>query len=122
MDKMKKDQKTATPEMVNRFIEEYYAADSERMDLLLNNFTELNKPEINIEQIVSDILADRNEMVKNVRQYEDELVRLVDLSTVLSEWGSETEGGSREQYINYLLEKNKEILPDIIEIIQFLKK
>ena len=92
------------------------------MDFLLQSIAAVNRPEIDVEKIVADTIAGREKLVMNVSAYEDELVRMMDLATVILERHNQGTDENMEEYINYLLEKNIAILPDIIEIIQLLKK
>lgn len=112
----------ATPEMVNKFIENYYAADVQKMEVLLNGIAAGNKAEVDVDRIVADTIAVREKLAGNISEYEDELVRMVDLATVLQGRRSTGSDDNNDEYINYLLRKNISILPDIIEIIQLLKK
>ncbi len=122
MKKGKLEEKIVTTEMVDQLIKKHYETDSDKIELLLKQYVVLNRPEINAGKIVSDFDTGRNEMIKNVDRYEDELVRMLDLATVLSECRTENNADNIEQYISFLLYKNMEILPDIIEMIQLLKK
>ena len=122
MKKGKLEEKIVTTEMVDQLIKKHYETDSDKIEILLKQYAVLNRPEINAGKIVSDFDTGRNEMIKNVDRYEDELVRMLDLATVLSEWRTENNTDNIGQYISFLLDKNMEILPDIIEMIQLLKK
>lgn len=122
MKKGKLEEKIVTTEMVDQLIKKHYETDSDKIEILLKQYAVLNRPEINAGKIVSDFDTGRNEMIKNVDRYEDELVRMLDLATVLSECRTENNTDNIGQYISFLLEKNMEILPDIIEMIQLLKK
>lgn len=122
MKKGKLEEKIVTTEMVDQLIKKHYETDSDKIEILLKQYAVLNRPEINAGKIVSDFDTGRNEMIKNVDRYEDELVRMLDLATVLSECRTENNADNIEQYISFLLDKNMEILPDIIEMIQLLKK
>lgn len=122
MKKGKLEEKIVTTEMVDQLIKKHYETDSDKIEILLKQYAVLNRPEINAGKIVSDFDTGRNEMIKNVDRYEDELVRMLDLATVLSECRTENNTDNIGQYISFLLDKNMEILPDIIEMIQLLKK
>lgn len=122
MKKGKLEEKIVTTEMVDQLIKKHYETDSDKIEILLKQYAVVNRPEINAGKIVTDFDTGRNEMIKNVDRYEDELVRMLDLATVLSECRTENNADNIEQYISFLLDKNMEILPDIIEIIQLLKK
>ena len=122
MKKGKLEEKIVTTELVDQLIKKHYETDSDKIEILLKQYAVLNRPEINAGKIVSDFDTGRNEMIKNVDRYEDELVRMLDLATVLSECRTENNTDNIGQYISFLLDKNMEILPDIIEMIQLLKK
>ena len=122
MKKHEKDYTLATPEMVDKIIEEHYAEDFQEMEFLLQSIAAVNRPEIDVEKIVADTIAGREKLVMNVSVYEDELVKMLDLATVILERHNHGNDENLEEYVNYLLEKNIAILPDIIEIIQLLKK
>ena len=122
MKKGKLEEKIVTTKMVDQLIKKHYETDSDKIEILLKQYAVLNRPEINAGKIVSDFDTGRNEMIKNVDRYEDELVRMLDLATVLSECRTENNTDNIGQYISFLLDKNMEILPDIIEMIQLLKK
>lgn len=122
MKTQKIDYNLATPEMVNKFIEDYYVADVQKMEVLLNGIAAGNKAEVDVDRIVADTIAVREKLAGNISEYEDELVRMVDLATVLQGRRSTGSDDNNDEYINYLLRKNISILPDIIEIIQLLKK
>ena len=122
MKKGKLEEKKVTTEMVEQLIRKHYETDSDKIEILLKQYAVLNRPEINAGKIVRDFDTGRNEMIKNEDRYEDELVWMLDLATVLSECRTENNTDNIEQYISFLLDKNMEILPDIIEMIQLLKK
>lgn len=125
MEKQKQSYALATPEMVNKLVDDFYSDTFSKMDFLLKNIAGFNKSEIDVEKIVADKAADRERLIGVISEYEDELAQMLDLATVLLEHRSTEHGnndGNLDGYINYLLEKNIEVLPDIIEIIQMLKK
>lgn len=112
----------ATQEMVDYFIEEQYAAHCRKIDMFLKDYATSNQTEIDVTKIVEDLVSERNNLAANISYYENELVRMLDLATVLSEYKNKNKEENVDKYIGYLLEKNKEILPEIIELIQLLKK
>lgn len=122
MENRKKDYTVATPEMVYQIIDEHFAADVSAMEVLLQSAAAINKPAVDVDEITADIKMNRAKLAENVNAYEDELVKMLDLATVLHERRNSEPSENLDRYINYLLEKNAVILPDVIEIIQLLKK
>ncbi len=122
MKMQKKNQDLITPEMVDRIIEEHYAAGADEVEVLLQSIAAIRKPEVDVEQIVADTISNREKLAENISEYEDELVRMLDLATVLSERRNKKTDDDVDAYVNYLLDRIMMVLPDIIEIIQLLKK
>lgn len=118
----KKSLNTVTDEIADQLIKEHYSAATEKMDTLLKEYAVSNRPSVDVERIVADTIENRKELLTKINYYEDELVRMLDLASVLSERYSKTGNKNMDEYVEYLLKKNMDILPDIIEIIQFLKK
>lgn len=118
----KKSLNIVTDEIADQLIKEHYSAATEKMDTLLKEYAASNKPSVDVERVVADTIENRKELLTKINYYEDELVRMLDLASVLSEQYRKTGNRNMDEYVNYLLKKNMDILPDIIEIIQFLKK
>ena len=112
----------ATSDMLDALIDNYYAADYQKMDLLMKSIAVFNKKDIEINKLVANVLSNREIIKCDLNEYENKLVQMVDLSTVLSEKLKSENQQELQSFINYLIEKNKEILPEIIEILQLLKK
>lgn len=122
MENKKKDYTVATPEMVDQIIDEHFASDVSAMEVLIQSAAAINKPAVDVDEITADIKMNREKLAENVNAYEDELVKMLDLATALHERRKSEPSENLDGYINYLLEKNAVILPDVIEIIQLLKK
>lgn len=111
-----------TPEMVDQLIEEYYSSDVQRAETLLQSIALVREAEVDVDRIVTDMISERKKLADNVSWYEDELVKMMDLSAVILEHCNTGTAFDKEPYISYLLGKNLTLLPDIIEMIQLLKK
>lgn len=114
----KKENVIASSEQVDKLINDYYAADYQKMDYLLKGVSAECETKVNIDEIITKTNFQRETARKDISRYEDELVQMTDLATILSE----TQIKDMQEYVNYLIEKNMEVLPDIIDIIQLLKK
>lgn len=122
MENKKKDYTVATPEMVDQIIDEHFSADIRDMEVMLQSVAAIKKTSVDVDEIVADIKMNREKLAENVSVYEDELVKMLDLATALHERRNSEPSENLDGYISYLLEKNAVILPDVIEIIQLLKK
>lgn len=119
---MKIGYKKITPDIIDKLIGDYYANECQEMDRLVKNFVETIRPQIEVDKIIGRQLTERQSIKIDLNEYEDQIVKMLDLATILSDRNCDCDESMRAAITDYLIEKNKTILPDIIEIIQLAKK
>lgn len=111
-----------TKENVAKFIREYYEQQDSVISQLLKEFAkEVPKEAINIQKILDETIQNRSLLRKNIDAYEEQLVEIIDLSFILSSNNHNLPEGLYADYMEYLLQRMNETIPEVLELIQLLK-